>query len=118
MGLGFRVPFCLGKKDSKASRSQYKVHGFTGSPTTPPALLLILAEGPCRYMVYTYNRYMGNCLGPKYIPYTSMDPLGPKSCRTVAHYVSATLNNKGHAGFVMSTVSPLGSHLSVLTILK
>ena len=42
-------------------------------------LKLVIPKGPCSYMVYTWVflcRYMGTPLGPKYIPYTYMDPLG------------------------------------------
>ena len=43
-------------------------------------------KGPCGYMGYIWalkssSRYMGTSLGPKYIPYTYMDPLG-KALRT------------------------------------
>ena len=39
----------------------------------------MLSEGPCIYIVYILGRessYMGTALGPKYMLYTCMDPLG------------------------------------------
>ena len=38
----------------------------------------VYPKGPCRYMdiLGPESRYMGTPLGPKYIPYTYMDPLG------------------------------------------
>ena len=46
--------------------------------TCRQALNIYYPQGPCGYMAYTWalSRYIGTTLGPKYIPYTYMDPLG------------------------------------------